>query len=218
MAVRHDISQLREYLIPICAVRPLVALEELAGLNRDALSEILRRMELGPVPLLDECPKPLLNHLRHIRIVPGVLGVQRASSGEVFAQRKQSRHVARITGDTKSRMLHAVSDSSRIHITVPASPSDPRTRQLTPSGVTVHYTPALHPDDVCVIDGVRTTSPSRTLVDLAEVLSRDELRACFRRARARGLLDREALVAARERVEWRPSLQMFDDVMGEFLG
>jgi hypothetical protein len=110
-----------------------------------------------------------------------------------------------------------VSNTSPAHITIPASPSDPRTRERTLGGVTVHYTPSLHSDDLCVVDGVLTTSPSRTLVDLAEVLGCDELRARFRQARDLGLLDREALAAARARVEWRPSLQMFDDVMREFL-
>ena len=80
-----------------------------------------------------------------------------------------------------------------------------------------HYTPDLHPDDVCVVGGIPATSPSRTLIDLAEVVSRDELRACLHRARELGLFDSEALAAARQRVEWRPSLRMFDEVLAEFL-
>jgi hypothetical protein len=45
----------------------------------------------------------------------------------------------------------------------------------------------------------------------------DELLALFQRAREIGLFDLEAVVAARGRVEWRPSLQMFDEVLAEFL-
>lgn len=108
-------------------------------------------------------------------------------------------------------------DAKPIHITIPGSPTDPRARTRTRDDVAVHYTPALHPDDICMVGGMPTTSPSRTLIDLAEVVNRDELRALFHRARNLGLLAPEALVATRERVEWRPSLQMFDDVMGEFL-
>lgn len=108
-------------------------------------------------------------------------------------------------------------DSEPIHITVPGSPTDPRAGARAPDGVVLHHTPALHPDDICVVDGIPTTSPSRTLIDLAEVVRRDELRAAFHRARDLGLLDAEALVAARARVEWRPSLQMFDEVLGEFV-
>jgi hypothetical protein len=40
-----------------------------------------------------------------------------------------------------------------------------------------------------------------------------ELRAAFARAQEIGLLDPEALRAARERVEWRPSLAMLDEVI-----
>ena len=46
----------------------------------------------------------------------------------------------------------------------------------------------------------------------------DELRRLFARARAIGLLDPEALRAARGRVEWRPSLAMLDEVIEEFCG
>ena len=81
-----------------------------------------------------------------------------------------------------------------------------------------HQVPPLHPDDVTTHIGLRVTSPSRTLIDLAEVMSAAELRATFARARKIGLLDPEALRAARARVEWRPSLEMLDEVIEEFCG
>jgi hypothetical protein len=83
-------------------------------------------------------------------------------------------------------------------------------------GVVIHRAPPLHPDDITVHKGIPVTSPSRTLIDLAEVLSADELRTAFARGREIGLLDPEALRAARARVEWRPSLAMLDDVIDEF--
>ena len=100
---------------------------------------------------------------------------------------------------------------------VPGSADDPRTDTSLP-GVTIHRGPPLHPDDVTTVDGIPVTSPSRTLIDLAEVMTADELRATFARAREIGLLDPEALRAARERVEWRPSLEMLDEVIEEFCG
>lgn len=102
-----------------------------------------------------------------------------------------------------------------IHVTVPGSPADPRDTG-GPPGVVVHYTPELHPDDMTVVDGIPITTPARTLVDLAEELTRDELGAAFMRARALGLLDMAEVQAAYERVEWRPSLAMLHDVMSEF--
>jgi hypothetical protein len=84
--------------------------------------------------------------------------------------------------------------------------------------VVIHRGPRLHTDDVTAVDGILVTSPCRTLIDLAEVMTADELRACFARAHEIGLLDREALRAARARVEWRPSLEMLDEVIAEFRG
>ena len=106
------------------------------------------------------------------------------------------------------------SDES-IHITLPASPTDPREDRSMP-GVVVHRTPPLHPDDLDVVDGIPVTSVSRTLIDCAEMSTRPELRAMFVRARALGLLDEDALRASRARVEWRPSLELFDEVASEF--
>lgn len=103
-----------------------------------------------------------------------------------------------------------------IHITVPGSPDDPRYGFTPPPGVVVHYAPPLHADDVTVLDGIRVTTPARTLVDLAEVADRDELRGAFQRALELGLVDMEAVRQARARLEWRPSLSLLDEVIAEF--
>jgi hypothetical protein len=103
-----------------------------------------------------------------------------------------------------------------IHVVVQGSPHDPRRAVAAPPGVVVHYAPPLHPDDLDVVDGLPVTSVSRTLVDLAEVLPREELVATFALARERGLLDMAAVEASYERVEWRPSLPMLRSVMDEF--
>ncbi|MFN8152173.1 MAG: hypothetical protein U0R24_13750 [Solirubrobacterales bacterium] len=108
-----------------------------------------------------------------------------------------------------------MSDHEPIHVTVPGSPDDPRVPKSMP-GVVVHHVPELHPDDVCIFRGIRMTTPSRTLIDLAEVMDKEELRGCFARAEEQGLLDPEQLAAARARVEWRPSLAMLDEVIAEF--
>ncbi len=109
-----------------------------------------------------------------------------------------------------------MSDREPIHVTIPGSPDDPRAPRDLPEGVIIHYVPELHPDDICVVNGLQTTSPSRTLVDLAEVMDARELRECFANASNLGLLDLEELAAARARVEWRPSLVMLDEVITEF--
>ena len=102
-----------------------------------------------------------------------------------------------------------------IHVTVPGSPSDPRDFEA-PEGVVIHHAPELHPDDVTVVNGIPCTSVARTLVDMAEDMTRDELRAAFAQARQLGILDMAAVEASYARVEWRPSLAMLREVMEEF--
>lgn len=108
-------------------------------------------------------------------------------------------------------------DPEPIHVTVPGQSGDPRESAPPPEGVVLHRGPPLHPDDVVAgPGGIMVTSPSRTLIDLAEVMDADELRGCFVRARELGLLDLAELAAARARVEWRPSLAALDRVIDEF--
>ncbi len=109
-----------------------------------------------------------------------------------------------------------MNDFAPIHVYVPADAADPRDGFTAPDGVIVHRGPALHPDDVTVIDGIPTTSVARTLIDIAEVADREELCEYFAGARERGLLDLDELAAARARVEWRPSLAMLDEVIEQF--
>ena len=109
-------------------------------------------------------------------------------------------------------------DHEPIHVTVPGCAGDPRSLPQPPPGVVIHRVPELHPDDVTVIDGIPCTSIARTLVDMAEMVPRHELRALFARAREMGLLDIEAVKASAGRVEWRPSLAMLYAVIAEFGG
>jgi hypothetical protein len=102
-----------------------------------------------------------------------------------------------------------------VDVYVPGCADDPRDDTPIP-GVEIHRGPPLHPEDVTTVDGIPVTTPSRTLIDLAEVMDADELRACFARARKIGLLDPDALRASRARVEWRPSLKVLDEVIAEF--
>jgi hypothetical protein len=103
-----------------------------------------------------------------------------------------------------------------IHVTVSGRSDDPRDRAPDPPGIVVHYSPTLHPDDLDVVRGIPCTSVARTLIDCAEVMSREELVELFREAQIQGVLDIEAVRASRARVEWRPSLAMLDEVIDAF--
>lgn len=101
-----------------------------------------------------------------------------------------------------------------IHVTVPCGPHDPRVPYPPdPPGIVIHRVPALHPDDLDVVDGIPCTSVSRTLIDCAEDATREELRQMLQRAIALGIFDREAMDASLARVEWRPSLAMVREVL-----
>jgi hypothetical protein len=108
-------------------------------------------------------------------------------------------------------------DDPPIHITIAGSPEDPRLEAPAPEGVVIHRVAELHPEDVVTLpSGLRVTSVARTLIDLAEEMTQDELREVFETARTRGLLDMDALRRSRARIEWRPSLAMVDTVIAEF--
>src|SRR3954468_7966048 len=83
-----------------------------------------------------------------------------------------------------------------IHITIPGNPDDPRFGMEAPPGIVIHRSPPLHPDDLDVVRGIPVTSLARTLVDLAEVSDKDELRSYFMEARAQGRLDISAVRAS----------------------
>ncbi len=108
-------------------------------------------------------------------------------------------------------------DHEPTHVFVPGSGDDSRIASSIP-GVVIHRGPPLHPDDVTTHNGIPVTSPARTLIDCAEFMTAAELRAAVARAEQIGLLDCEALRAARARVEWRPSLAMLDELIDEFCG
>lgn len=124
----------------------------------------------------------------------------------------------RNTGDVSLIVMNTHDRDSLIHVSVPGSPDDPRCQKPAPPGVAIHYVPRLHPDDVTVLRGIPVTTPARTLIDCAEVLTKDELRDALASAYAKGLVSDEELRASRARVEWRPSLAVFDEVFDEFRG
>lgn len=103
----------------------------------------------------------------------------------------------------------------QVHVTIPGSPADPRD-PAPAHGLVIHRVPHLHPDDVTIVDGIPVTTVARTLVDLAEDMSKDELRGVFMRAAELEVLDVDAVRASAGRVEWRPSLAMLHEVIEEF--
>lgn len=78
-----------------------------------------------------------------------------------------------------------------VHVSVPASRRGQR-------GIAVHRPRSLE-GDVALHRGIRTTTATRTLIDLAAVLPLGDLERVAARAEARGLLDHDRLARARSR-------------------
>ncbi len=89
-----------------------------------------------------------------------------------------------------------LSSASRIEVTAPRS-------RGSRSGFAVHRTRTISPSDRDRRDGIPVTSPARTLVDLADVLSEPRLAAALHQAEVLRLLDLETLRAAQQRVPGR---------------
>jgi very-short-patch-repair endonuclease len=80
-------------------------------------------------------------------------------------------------------------DAGPIHVRVPGGHGGDRT------GIRVHSTEALAPDERRLINRIPVTAPGRTLLDMATVVSRTELEGAVARAERKGLIDRNGLSA-----------------------
>jgi hypothetical protein len=78
----------------------------------------------------------------------------------------------------------------------------PRGRKPHP-GITVHRSRLIHPDDRAIVDLIPTTSVTRTLVDLADLLSEGRLADAVNEAEVQRLFDLAALEATLDRLRGR---------------
>jgi hypothetical protein len=82
------------------------------------------------------------------------------------------------------------SASSVVHVTVPTQNGRVRRR-----GVRVHRSGRIAPDEVTVMDGIPVTTLARTLLDLADVLPRQDLRRVINESEYRHLFDLASITA-----------------------
>jgi very-short-patch-repair endonuclease len=82
-------------------------------------------------------------------------------------------------------------------------------------GITVHATRSLHPSEVTKEHNIPCTSPARTLVDLAAVLNRRQLRRALERSIELRILDGGAMEAALERARGRRGTGVLRALLGE---
>jgi hypothetical protein len=87
------------------------------------------------------------------------------------------------------------------HVTVPRRGGRGRPR------IVIHRVRRLADEDVTVVDGLRCTTPERTLLDLAEVLPLPDLRSALREATLRNDFDMARMQATLERAVGRRGLR-----------
>jgi very-short-patch-repair endonuclease len=82
------------------------------------------------------------------------------------------------------------------------------------AGIVTHRSP-LSPDEVDVVDGIPVTGLSRTLLDLASILSRERLEGVLNEAEVLGLTDRISVQILLERYPRRPGAAAMRAVLGD---
>jgi very-short-patch-repair endonuclease len=83
-------------------------------------------------------------------------------------------------------------------------------------GLVVHRTRLIHPDDRTEVQGIPTTGPARTLVDLADVLSDRHLAAAVNEAEVLRVFDRTAVEATLERLSGRAGRHRLKRVLAAY--
>jgi very-short-patch-repair endonuclease len=122
---------------------------------------------------------------RGVYRLPGtpITGRQRAMAAVLWGGRDSA-----ISHTTAGRLLRLDAVRSGVlHVTVPSALG------LRGDGVTVHRRPKLNAADVVIVDGIRCTSATRTIVDCAALLGDEELEHAFEQARRMGLTTAAAL-------------------------
>jgi very-short-patch-repair endonuclease len=82
-------------------------------------------------------------------------------------------------------------------------------------GIVQHRSP-ISPDEVEVVEGIPVTGLSRTLLDLASILSRERLEGAMNEAEVLGLTDRISVQVLLERYPRRPGAAALRAVRGDF--
>src|SRR5205085_9315547 len=99
------------------------------------------------------------------------------------------------------------SSRSRIDVTIP------RGSRRTRPGIEIHRPREVHPDDVTVVDGIPCTTIARTLVDLAEVVTRSHLERGIERAEKLRMFDLGTVEACTARAPFRRGARVLRSIL-----
>jgi very-short-patch-repair endonuclease len=130
------------------------------------------------------------------QVFPGVYrlpGSTRTGRQKAMAAVLWAGDASAISHVTAARLLRVGSmTGDRLHLTVPYGVGI-RTPDLA-----VHHAPTFPKSDVVVVDGIRCTSATRTIIDCASLLGDEQLETAFEQARRMGLTSGTALARRTE--------------------
>jgi len=161
---------------------------------------VVARVQLRALGLTDAQIDDALHTGRLERVHRGVFGVghvRLSSTGRAFAAVLACGEGATI-GYRSGAALWSLRPSSSPTVEVVL----PRRSSAVHDGVLVHRHPGIGPDERTVLDGVPVTTVARTLLDLAAVVSIEQLRRAVKQAEVFGIFDRrevERLIARHPR-------------------
>lgn len=105
--------------------------------------------------------------------------------------------------------------SPLVHIAIPCPPG---LRPTQRTDVEVGFSPSLDPRRREEMLAVMSTGVAGSLVELAETMTKDQLRETFANAKDQGVLNLEAVRDSAAHAVWHPSQPMLYEVIREFEG
>jgi hypothetical protein len=128
---------------------------------------------------------------------------------------REARMLAAVfaAGEGAALDLRAAADLWRIRRGRPAPITVVAPRMVRVEGVRVHRCNRLDPRDVTVRNGIPVTTVARTIVDLAEVLTVEQLTNVMYEAAFRGLLDLDEVRACAARLSGRHKLEVLEEAI-----
>lgn len=150
---------------------------------------------------------------RLVRIYRGVYALGAApltASGRLLAAALAYREGALLSHLSAAAHWNPLRTSAaRVDVTVPKG-----SRQSARPGIRLHHAD-VHPHDRILKDSIPLTSPMRTLLDLAEVVSLARVREAFEQSQRIGLFDRRKLEAVAQRGHGRHGLKPLRVLLAE---
>jgi uncharacterized protein DUF559 len=128
---------------------------------------------------------------------------------------REARMLAAVfaAGDRAALDFRAAADLWKIRRGRPAPITVVAPRLVRVAGVTVHRCKRLDPRDVTIRNGIPVTTVARTIVDLAEVLTVEQLTNVMYEAAFRGLLDLDEVRETAARLNGRRNLAVFEEAI-----